>query len=453
MKCFSALSVLLLALPLTSAPAAVSWSFSYEGSAEFDDSAMGMARRASLEQAGVIAGSLFDHTATVTIKVTSSNEAGSSTLASAASNYAGVFAAGFGSSGYVRDRILTGTGNSAGADGVVNVNFTHNWDLDDDIAADAFDFKSTMIHELLHATGFLSEITKEGNDTYSNAPGTPGQWSLFDKYLTDATGNSIIDPATFALNGGRWTAASVGGGAIGAVQATGVYYSGPKAMAANDGMPVRIFSPGPWQDGSSGSHLDDLFYEANLMMKAATTAGPGARTLNGFEKGVLEDLGYTLAGTTPPPAGGSIATWRTTFFGEATALTRNGEDFDGDGKSNLLEFAIGTNPTENRSGPSGLEYTGTFAGGGTITKTGQPVIITQGGETRALYVRRKDRTAAGLTYHQRFSADLNSWQNSSLDPTVLADDGANEIVSLPFPAADAGGKIFFSLDVRIAPQR
>lgn len=443
--------LLLIAASQPSAKGAVSWSFDYTGSVEFDTSAVGMARRASLEAAAATAGTWFNHTATVTIAVSSSNEPGSSTLASAGSNSAGVFSAGFGSSGYVRDRILTGVGNPAGADGTVNVNFTHNWDLDDEVAADAFDFKSTMIHELLHATGFISEVTQQGNDTYSNAPGTPGQFSLFDKYLTDAAGTPIIDPSTFILNGAKWNSASVGSGAVGAVLANGVYFSGPKAMAGNGGIPVRIFSPNPWQEGSSGSHLDDLFYEAELMMKAATAPGPGARTLVAFERGMLEDIGYSMVGGTPPPATSALAAWRTTYFGAATALIGNNDDFDGDGKPNLLEFAIGTDPTLANSGPPGLEYTGPFAGGGTIAKTGQPVISSQGGDTKALYVRRKDRIAAGLTYTQRFSVDLNTWQNSSTEPVVLADDGMNEIVGVPFPAPDPAGKTFFRLDVNITP--
>jgi hypothetical protein len=444
--------LLLLTIPCASVHAAVSWSFDYTGSAEFDTSAQGLARRASLEAAAASVGAWFNHTATVTIAVSSTNEAGSSTLASAGSNFPAGFTPGFGSSGYVRNRILTGAGNPAGADGTVNVNFTHNWDLDDSIAADAFDFKSTMIHELLHATGFSSDITQAGTDTFSTAPGTPGMFTLFDKFLTDAAGTPIIDQATFALNGALWTALSVGGGAEGNPMAGGVYFSGPKAMAANGGMPVRIFSPNPWQDGSSGSHLDDLFYEANLMMKAATLAGPGARTLTDFEKGMLQDLGYSMAGSTPPPGPTALAAWRTQYFGDATERIGNAEDFDGDGTPNLLEFALGTNPAQGGSGPGGLDYAGTFAGGGTLTKPGQPVIRVEGaGDARALYVRRKDFAAVGLTYIQRFTTDLATWQNSIVVPTVLADDGSNEVVSIPFPTGDGGGKAFFLLEVRIAP--
>ena len=56
-----------------------------------------------------------------------------------------------------------------------------------------------------------------------------------------------------------------------------------------------------------------------------------------------------------------------------------------------------------------------------------------------------------LTYLQRFSPDLTDWKDSNAAPTVLADDGSNEVVSLPFPANIRGGTGFFQLDVRITP--
>ena len=450
--------VLLLTLPHSFSHAAVSWSFDYTGAAEFDVSTpLGLERRAALESAAATVGSWFNHTATVTIAVGSTTK--KDTLASAYSQSPPVVVTpGFGSSGFVRNRILTGEGNTGKADGNVEINWTVNWDLDDSIGKDDFDFKSTMIHELLHAAGFSSDINQGGSDGFENPPGTPGMFSIFDKYLTDAAGVPIIDRTTFALDGARWASLSVGGGTEGQngspniPMPNGLYFSGPKAMAGNGGMPVRIFSPNPWVGSSSGSHLDDLFYTDNLMMKAATPPGPGARTLTAFEKGMLEDLGYSLVGSTPPPGPTALAAWRTQYFGDATERIGNAEDFDGDGTSNLLEFAQGTNPAQGGSGPGGLDYAGTFAGGGTLTKPGQPVIRVEGaGDARALYVRRKDFAAVGLTYIQRFSTDLATWQNSGAAPQVLADDGSNEVVSIPFPTGDGGGKAFFLLEVRIAP--
>ncbi|MEY4570096.1 MAG: hypothetical protein RLZZ398_1535 [Verrucomicrobiota bacterium] len=148
----------------------------------------------------------------------------------------------------------------------------------------------------------------------------------------------------------------------------------------------------------------------------------------------------------------NIAMWRTTYFGSATANIGNLDDFDHDGAVNLLEFACGTNPANAASGLKSLQYTGTFAGSGVITATGQPITLLEGSDIRALFVRRKDYLAAGLTYTPRFSATLASWDNSVTVPTVLGDDGTWQIVSVPYPAL-VGGQVphFFSLSLTISP--
>jgi hypothetical protein len=108
----------------------------------------------------------------------------------------------------------------------------------------------------------------------------------------------------------------------------------------------------------------------------------------------------------------------------------------GNGIKNLLNFGFGVNPASG--GSSSLRYAGTFAGNGTITATGQPVVRIEGTDTRALFVRRKDFVAAGLTYTVQFSPDLSTWQDSADVPSVLADDGSNQVVSVAYPLLVGG---------------
>lgn len=147
----------------------------------------------------------------------------------------------------------------------------------------------------------------------------------------------------------------------------------------------------------------------------------------------------------------ATATWRTTFFGAATANIGNLEDFDHDGVVNILEFAFGTHPASTASGLAPLRYTGSFDGSGVITATGQPVTIIESSDIRAVFVRRKDYLAAGLTYTPQVSATLASWHDSAAIPTVLADDGIWQIVSVPYPAL-VGGAVphYFRISVTIA---
>jgi hypothetical protein len=131
-------------------------------------------------------------------------------------------------------------------------------------------------------------------------------------------------------------------------------------------------------------------------------------------------------------------------------------DFDGDGIPNILEFGFGTNPASGSTGSGSLVYSGTFAGGGAIVGAGQPILmtetITNGVDFRALYVRRKDYVSAGLTYSVEFSNALAAWTPSGTAPSILADDGTYQVVSVPYPPFVGGKKArFFRVRVTLGP--
>jgi autotransporter-associated beta strand protein len=106
------------------------------------------------------------------------------------------------------------------------------------------------------------------------------------------------------------------------------------------------------------------------------------------------------------------------------------QDPDGDGFNNLMEFAFGTNPLSASSGA--VSWTG-----GTVNSHGQPTTsvanIVNGVDFRAVFGRRKDYVAAGLTYTVQFSADLSVWVDSTDPVTVLASDSEIDVVSVPYP--------------------
>ena len=101
-------------------------------------------------------------------------------------------------------------------------------------------------------------------------------------------------------------------------------------------------------------------------------------------------------------------------------------DPDGDGYNNLMEFAFGTDPTVNSAGS--IAYSGVA-----VTATGQPVIEDDGGVYYAVFGRRTDYVAAGLTYTVQFTAGLDQWTTSVTVPTVVATDGTIDAVRVPFP--------------------
>ena len=116
--------------------------------------------------------------------------------------------------------------------------------------------------------------------------------------------------------------------------------------------------------------------------------------------------------------------------------------------STLLEFAFGTNPASSVTGSPELIYTGTFAGNGTMSLAGQPVTrfesIPNSVDFRYVFVRRKDHAASGLIYTPEFSTDMSAWTPSTAVPTVLADDGTHQVVSVPYPRFIAGRKARFA---------
>ena len=117
-----------------------------------------------------------------------------------------------------------------------------------------------------------------------------------------------------------------------------------------------------------------------------------------------------------------------------------------DGLKNLINFGFAINPGSASTGP--LVFNGNFGSGGTLSATGMPITRQEGTDLRALFVRRKDYATVGLTYTVQFSAGLSSWQDSTDTPTVLADDGTNQIVSVPYPAGlTASG--FFRISVTL----
>lgn len=140
----------------------------------------------------------------------------------------------------------------------------------------------------------------------------------------------------------------------------------------------------------------------------------------------------------------------------ANGVSSDPEVLGANGIKNLLNFAFGVDPVTGGSGP--LQYGGTFAGNGMIVATGQPITIfeptTFGIDFRMLFVRRKDYLAAGLTYIPQFSGDMvaNIWANGMVAPSVLADDGTLQIVSVPYPPFVGSKKARFSrLTVTLAP--
>jgi hypothetical protein len=277
------------------AHADLSFTFDYSGNTAgvgFLDPTFGSARQTAMTTAGTLFsglfGSYFVGTTVLDFSVTSSFDPGGSTLASAGSQQTG--ALGFGNGEVIRQKIQTGNDlNGGAADGMVDVNWGYNWQIDPNTPAVAsgpsasFDFYAAVFHEFTHALGFGSNINAAG------ATSTPGSFTKWDQFLTNQAGDSIVDPTATFVNLAAYSDAQTNGGR----------FAGANAIAAYGGPVPLVVNP-------DISHLNtDAFSPPTVpgpyMMVPTRDFGPQeARAWSATEVGILTDLGYTVTAVPEP---------------------------------------------------------------------------------------------------------------------------------------------------------
>ncbi len=244
--------------------------------------------RAALESTATILGSYFVVSSPVTVTYTVNGELSplSGTLASASSDIISSRPGFFPT--VVQAKIISGVdANGAAPDGQITWNFGSPWAFGPAVANGQYDFQSVAMHELMHTLGFLSNVSEPGSNSGTG-------WTAFDGFLVTANGTGVIG-GDYGWISAYDTNLTGGNG--------GLFFGGPNAVAAYGG-PVPVYTPNPWQSGSSMSHLNDpSFYGRNdQLMNARVSMGRGIRTLSAVETAILTDLGYTMV-----PVPGSTA--------------------------------------------------------------------------------------------------------------------------------------------------
>ncbi len=115
-----------------------------------------------------------------------------------------------------------------------------------------YDLESILLHELGHGLGFLS------NDTYDNffGLGSIDQPTPFDAYAQTQDGSRLADLASPSAE-------------LGKALISPLVWSGANGIHANAGVKPLLYTPNPYQSGSSVSHLDQATFSdsgANAVM-------------------------------------------------------------------------------------------------------------------------------------------------------------------------------------------
>ncbi len=151
------------------------------------------------------------------------------------------------------------------------------------------DFVSVALHELAHGLGFIGNMYADynvgfcGDGLYGYLYPCP---TPYDWFTVDGAGVPLLDYHI------------VNPPALGARLQGDANFSGPNAIAANGGTAARLYTPNPWQPGSSLSHLDEIYqYGENRLMAPSysdDTRHPGTVTLAMFQ-----DMGWLRADGVP----------------------------------------------------------------------------------------------------------------------------------------------------------
>jgi hypothetical protein len=157
------------------------------------------------------------------------------------------------------------------------------------------DFVTVVLHELCHGLGFTDSMRYSrgsGNGGFGQGLSPAGP-KIFDVFVANGAGDRLV--SSFASGSRPFGEQLV---------SKGLWFSGPRAMAAAGGQRPRLYSPETFEDGSSISHLDEETYPAgspNALMTPELARSEAIHDPGPIALGILADMGWALAGGPPLP--------------------------------------------------------------------------------------------------------------------------------------------------------
>ena len=175
------------------------------------------------------------------------------------------------------------------------LNSTANWyfGTDGKTPANQYDFVTVALHEILHGLGNIGLMDYSGGQgSWGLGTGFPG---IYDRFTENGAGQSLINTSLFPN-----PSVALGN----QLTSNNLFFDGPNAVGANNGIRPKLYAPSQWQQGSSYAHLDELTYprgNPNSLDTPYFSLGEAIHDPGPIPLGILKDEGWNLAPSPPPP--------------------------------------------------------------------------------------------------------------------------------------------------------
>lgn len=249
----------------------------------FDDATLGATRRATAVSVLTYVNDVLNETsgAAIDVAFSASQMDGTGFLASAGTLW--FLSPNRFDNGFAFEHITTGSDPSGGSvDISVTVDFGYLWNSDTGTPTGSeFDLFTVLLHEITHGLGFSSLSDPSGDSVISG--GNPGVFTVFDDKLSKIL--TTVD---------LWNASFTFVGNVADFVSNDVGFSGTNSKAENGNTVPKIYSPNPYEPGSTLSHWDTSTFPDEIMSHAVA---PGVQHLTYGALGIaaLKDIGYSDA--------------------------------------------------------------------------------------------------------------------------------------------------------------